>query len=158
VFFQPSAARARLARLTEQLRSPETWLPADAWKDATGRPYDARLFVLLVRSEVGLYNVTPTVDALAAAWPFSLGPQALGEVMPPEAGPQAENSRCSVLTKDDMLLVRDAMLRAGAAGAIEVSPDGTVQAPFVSKDLAGLWVALRPLFPDRASCKGEFAY
>ena len=158
-FFQPSAARTRLTRLSEQLRAPETWLPAEAWRDAAPRPYDARLFVLLIRGESGLANVAPTIAALGAAWPFSIGPLTLGQMLPPEAGPQAENARCSVLTKDDMLLVRDAMLQAGAAAAMDTAPDGTVQAPFfVAQDQPGLWVTLRPLLPDRASCKGEYVF
>ena len=63
------------------------------------------------------------------------------------------------VTKDEMLLVRGAMLQAGAAAAMNTAPDGTVQSPFfVAKDQPGLWVTLRPLLPDRASCKGEYLF
>ena len=51
------------------------------------------------------------------------------------------------------------MLQAGAAAAMDTAPDGTVQAPFfVAQDRPGLWVTLRPLLPDRASCKGEYLF
>ena len=118
-----------------------------------------RVFALLLRTEVGPSNMTPTIEALTATWPFSVGPLALGETLPATAGPQADTTRCSVLTKDDMLAVRDAMVRAGAADAIHTQPDGAFLAPFASQDRSShLWVTVRPLLPDRASCSGEYVF
>lgn len=155
--FQPSPARTRLDQLSKQLLSPETWLPADLWADPTPRAYEARVFALLLRTEVGPSNVTPTIDALAATWPFSVGPLALGETLPATAGPQADTTRCSVLTKDDMLAVRDAIGRAGGADAMLTQPDGAFVAPFASQDRSSYLVLnVRPLLPDRASCTGEY--
>jgi hypothetical protein len=157
VLFQPSAARTRLDRLSKQLLTPETWLLADAWAEPTPRTYEPHLFALLLRTEVGPSNMTPMIDALTATWPFSIGPLALGETLPDSAGPQADITRCFVLTKADMLAVRDAMVTAGVADAMHTQPDGTFVAPFASQDRSShLWVTVRPLLPDRASCSGEY--
>jgi hypothetical protein len=159
VFFQPSAARTRLDRLSKQLRNPESWLPADAWLDRAPRPYDARLFALLLRTEIGPSNMAPMIETLGAAWPFSIGPLALGQALPATAGPFAESTRCSVLTKDDMLAVRDAMVRAAGTTELFTVPDGTILAGFAAPDRSShLDVTVRPLLPDRTSCTGEYAF
>lgn len=157
-YFQPSPARTRLDRLSKQLLKPETWLPSDAWADPTLRQYEPAAFALLLRVEPGVYNATPTIDDLSATWPFSGGPLALGETLPPTAGPFAEMTRCSPLTKDDMLAVKDSIVRAGGSDAMHTSPDGALVVGFGSRDhQSGLVVMLRPLLPDRASCSGEYA-
>jgi hypothetical protein len=158
VLFQPSAARTRLDRLSKQLLNPETWLPVDAWIDSTPRPYDPRVFALLLRTEVGLSNVTPTIDALAATWPFSVGPLAFGQTLPAAAGPQAASTRCAALAKDDIAAVTDAIVRAGGADTIHTQPDGVAVASFGAQDHnSQLVVVMRPLPPDRASCSGEYS-
>jgi hypothetical protein len=157
ILFNPSPARTRLDRLSKQLTNPETWLPGDAWADSTPKAYEARAFALLLRTEVAQSNETPKIDGLTATWPFSVGPLALGETLPESAGPQAETTRCSVLTKDDVLAVRDAMVRAGGVDVIHAQPDGALFASFASQDQQSrLVVGVRPLMPDRASCSGEY--
>jgi hypothetical protein len=158
VYYQPSPARTRLDRLSKQLIKPETWLPAAAWADPVERPYEPVAFALLLRLESDGYNATPTIDELSATWPFSVGPRALGETLPPTAGPFAETTRCTPLTKDDTLAVKDAIVRAGGSGLGQTSPDGTLVVVFGSTDQQkGLDLMLRPLLPDRASCAGEYA-
>ncbi len=154
-FFVPSAARKRLDRLSKQLVRPETWLPSDAWADATQRQYEPAAFALLLGREPGTYNATPKIDELSATWPFSVGPLALGETMPASAGPFAETTRCTPLTTDDVLAVRDSIVRAG--GSVEPFPDGSIVVGFGTRDQQdGLVLRLRPLLPDRASCSGEY--
>ena len=154
-FYVPSAARTRLDRLSKQLVRPETWLTSDLWADPTQRPYEPVAFALLLRLDPGGYNATPTIDDLRATWPFSVGPLALGEALPPTTGPFPETTRCSPLTKDDMLTVRDSIVRAG--GSVEPYPDGTVVVGFGTSDQQkGLTLTLRPLLPDRGSCSGEY--
>ena len=99
VYFQPSAARTRLDRLSKQLKNPETWLAADAWADLTPRSYQAATFALLLRTEGGQSNERPTIDGLSAAWPFSVGPLDFGQTLPASAGAQSDMTRCSVLTR-----------------------------------------------------------
>jgi hypothetical protein len=155
-FYVPSAARTRLDRLSKQLRNPETWLTSDLWADPTQRQYDPVAFVLLLRPDPSGYNATPTIDELSATWPFSVGPLALGEALPSTAGPFPETTRCSPLTKDDMLAVRDSIVRAG--GSVEPYRDGTVVMGFGMRDHQNsLALTLRPLLPDRGSCSGEYA-
>jgi hypothetical protein len=157
VLFEPSAARTRLDRLSKQLMHPETWLPADAWVDPIPRAYEARAFALLLRREVAQSNEMPTIETLTVTWPFSVGPLALGDTMPASAGPQAESTRCLVLTKDDMLVVRTAMVRAAGADAVYTLPDGAFLAGFAAEDHGSrLIVSVRLLPPDRASCSGEY--
>jgi hypothetical protein len=82
---------------------------------------------------------------------------ALGETLPATARPQADTTRCSVLTKDDMLAVRDAMVRAGAADAIYTQPDSSFVTGFASQDRSShLVVKVRPLLSDPASCSGKY--
>jgi len=155
-YWLPSAARTRLDRLSKQLLQPETWLPSDAWADATQRQYEPAAFALLLGREPGTYNATPTIDELSATWPFSVPPLALGETMPASAGPLAETTRCTALTKDDVLAVKDSIVRAG--GSVQPSPDGSFVVGFGTRDQQdGLVLRLRPLLPDRASCNGEYA-
>jgi hypothetical protein len=157
VLFLPSAARTRLDRLSKQLRQPETWLPADVWADPTPRQYQATAFALLLSVEPGVQNSTPTIDELSATWPFSIGPLALGETLPPAAGPFAETTRCLALTKDDMLAVKDSIVRAGGSDAMQTSPDGAFGVGFgTHNQQSGLVVRVHPLLPDRASCSGEY--
>jgi hypothetical protein len=156
-YYQPSAARTRLDRLSKQLLKPETWLPPDAWADPTPRSYDPTTFVLFVRTEVGQANESQTIEALSATWPFSVGPLELGQTLPATAGPQADTTRCSVLTKADMLAVRDAISGAGGADATLIQPDGALFVGFASQDRQSrLVLTARPLLPDRASCDGEY--
>jgi hypothetical protein len=159
VLFQPSPARTRLDRLSKQLLKPETWLPADAWADPTPRRYEPAAFALLLRVEhPGAYNARPTIDELSATWPFSVGPLALGEALPPGAGPFDEPTRCIALTKDDMLAVKDAIVRSGGSDAMQTSPDDALLVGFGTQDQqSGLDVMIRPLLPDRSSCSGEYA-
>lgn len=155
VFFEPSAERTRLDRLSAQLRKPETWLPADAWADPTSRPYDASYFALLLRSEPGQTNVPALVPALVAAWPFSVGPLVIGQTLSSTAGIGADTTRCTVLIRDDMLAVRDAVLRAGGGNSMYELPDGTWVSPFALHDRSGdLVVNVQPLLPDVTSCDG----
>jgi hypothetical protein len=155
-FYVPSAARTRLDRLSKQLVRPETWLTSDLWADPTDRPYEPVAFVLLLRLDSNGYNARPTVDELSATWPFSVGPLALGEPLPLTSGPFTEETRCVPLTKDDMLAVKDSIVRAG--GSVEPLTDGTVVAGFGMKDQQrALGLTLRPLLPDRGSCSGEYA-
>ncbi|TMC43306.1 MAG: hypothetical protein E6J23_10205 [Chloroflexi bacterium] len=105
VYFVPSTARTRLDQLWKQLVKPESWLPADAWADPTPHQYEPAAFALLIRVEPGTYNARPTIDELSATWPFSIGPLALGDAMPPAAGPLSDTTRCIALTKADMLAV-----------------------------------------------------
>jgi hypothetical protein len=157
ILFQPSPARTRLDRLWKQLTKPETWLPGDAWVDPTPKAYEARAFALLLRTEVTQSNEMPKIDGLTATWSFSVGPLALGETLPDSAGPDAKNTRCAVLTKDDVLAVRDAMVRAGGVDVVHAQPDGALFASFASQDQQSrLVVGVRPLMPDRASCTGEY--
>ena len=157
VLFQPSAARTRLDRLSKQLRQPEAWLPADAWADPTPRPYEPATFALLLRTEVGQSNERPMIDALSGTRPFSIGPLELGQTLPATAGPQAEMTRCSVLTRDDMVAVTNAIVRASGADSIYTLTDGTLLSSFAAADnQARLVVTLRPLLPDRQSCNGEY--
>ena len=156
VYYQPSAARTRLDRLSKQLIKPETWLPAAAWADAVERPYEPAAFALLLGREPGGYNATPTIDELSATWPFSVGPLALGETMPPTAGPFAETTRCTPLAKDDVPAVKDSIIRAG--GSVELQSDGSLVVGFGTKDQQdALVLKLRPFLPDRATCAGEYA-
>jgi hypothetical protein len=157
VYYQPSPERTRLDQLSRQLLRPETWLPADAWADSTPRPYSPGAFALLLRTEVVQANESQTIDALTAAWPFSVGPLALGQTLPPTAGPQADMTRCSALTSDDTLAVRDAITQAGGADAVHVLEDGGFLAAFAFAGNQGrLVLIVRPLLPDRASCSGEY--
>jgi hypothetical protein len=156
-YYQPSAARTRLDRFSKQLLKPETWLPPDAWADPTPRQYEAAAFALLLRVEPGVQNATPTIDALSATWPFSAGPLALGETLPPAAGPFADTTRCSALTREDMLAVKDSIVRVGGSDAMQTSPDGAFSVGFAAHDQqSGLVVMVRPLMPDRGSCSGEY--
>jgi hypothetical protein len=158
-YYQPSAARTRLDRLSKQLRNPETWLPANEWADSTPRPYEAATFALLLRTEAGQSNERPTIDALSALWPFSVGPLELGQTLPETAGPQADTTRCSVLIREDMVAVRNAIVGASGADPIYLTPDGTFVGSFARADHQGrLVVILRPLLPDRASCTGEYSW
>jgi hypothetical protein len=159
VYFVPSAARTRLDQLWKQLIRPEAWLPANAWADSMPRPYEAAAFALLLRTEVGQANELPMIDALKATWPFSVGPLDLGQTLPETAGPQADMTRCSVLTHDDMVAVTNAMVRANGAEPIYTATDGTVLTSYAATDhQARLSVILRPLLPDRASCSGEYSW
>ena len=157
VYYQPSPARTRLDQLSKQLLRPETWLPADAWADSTPRLYRPAVFALLLRTVVVQSNEPPTIDALTMAWPFSVGPLALGQTLPPSAGPQADTTRCSALTSDDMLAVRNALTQAGGADAVHASEDGAIFASFVLDTQSQLVLMMRPLLPDRASCDREYA-
>jgi hypothetical protein len=155
IYFEPSAARTRLDRLSKQLRNPESWLSADAWADPTSRPYDVGYLALLLRSEPGPTNVTEMVGALIRTWPFSVGPLALGQTLPDGAGPGADRTRCTVLTKDDLQAVRDAVVRAGGGDSTYFLPDGSWVVGFALADRSGdLVVHVQPLFPDRTSCNG----
>jgi hypothetical protein len=159
VYYQPSAARTRLDQLSKQLRNPETWLPVNEWADATPKAYEAATFALLLRTEVGQANEQPKIDALGAAWPFSVGPLELGQTLPETAGPQADATRCSVLTRQDMFAVTNAIVRASGGEPLYTTPDGTLVGSFAGTDNQGrLVVILRPLLPDRASCSGEYAF
>ncbi len=156
VYYQPSAARTRLDRLWKQLLNPETWLSADAWADSTPRAYEAATFALLLSTEVGQANERPTIDELSAAWPFSVGPLDLGQPLPAIAGPDV--TRCTVLTREDMVAVANAIVRVTDPDPVFTLPDGTLLTSFARADHQGrLGVTLRPLFPDRASCNGEYA-
>ena len=156
-YYQPSAARTRLDRLSKQLRNPETWLPGSAWADPTPRQYEPAAFVLLLRMEPGVQNARPTIDELGVTWPFSAGPLALGATLPPAAGPFAETTRCSALTREDMLAVKDSIVRAGGSDGMQTSPDGAFTVGFGAHgQQSGLVVMVRPLLPDRASCNGEY--
>jgi hypothetical protein len=157
VYYEPSAPRTRLDLLSKQLANPETWLPADVWADPTPKPYQPTAFALLLRTEVGQANEPHRIDALRSTWPFSIGPLALGQILPATAGPQADATRCSVLTNDDMLAVRDAISRAGGADATLIQPDGALFVSFASEDQQSrLVLTARPLLPDHASCEGEY--
>ena len=158
LYYQPSPARTRLDRLSKQLMKPETWLPADAWADPTPHTYESRLFALLLSTEVGQANEAQSIEALTSTWPFSAGPLTLGDPLSPTAGAQGQVTRCVALTKDDMLAVRDAISRAGGADATLIQPDGALVVGFASQDhQSRLNLFARPLFPDRASCNGEYA-
>jgi len=109
--------------------------------------------------EPGVQNARPTIDDLITTWPFSVGPLALGETMPPAAGPSAETTRCAALTKDDMLAVKDSIVRAGGSDAMSTTPDGAFAVGFGTQNQqSGLVVMVRPLLPDRASCTGEYTW
>lgn len=157
IYFVPSPARTRLDRLSQQLRRPETWLPANLWADATARPYQASLFVLLLRTEAGPAAWPATLESLTAAWPFSPGPLEIGQTLPASAGPNAETTRCTVLTREDSNALRAAFTQAGAPPPVHPQPNEAVVVGFSARDLASSLIAtLRPLLPDRASCAGEY--
>ena len=157
VFFQPSAARTRLDRLSKQLLKPETWLPANPWADSVPRAYEAATFALLLRTEIGQANERPMIDTVQATWPFSVGPLDLGQPLPATAGPGADMTRCSVLTREDMVAVANAMVRASEPDPVYTLSDGTLLTSFARADNQGrLVVTLRPLLPDRRSCNGEY--
>ena len=66
-------------------------------------------------------------------------------------------TRCSVLTRDDMVAVTNAIVRASGADSIYTLTDGTLLSSFAAADnQARLVVTLRPLLPDRQSCNGEY--
>jgi hypothetical protein len=140
-----------------QLMNPETWLPADAWLDPVARPYDPSRFVLLLRTEIGPSGVASMIEALEASWPFSVGPLALGETLPTTAGPQAQTTRCVVLANDDVVAVKDAVVRAGGFDPIYIQGTPESFASFAARDRnSALILSLRPLLPDHASCIGEY--
>jgi hypothetical protein len=143
-----------LDRLSKQLRNPEVWLLADSWVESTPRAYDPRAFALLLRTEALHSELTSTIEALTATWPFSIGPLLLGDALPASAGPEAEMTRCSVVTKDDMAAVMEALSRADSAATIVTLPDGMISALFAAQDHTRLLrVTALPLLPDRSSCK-----
>ena len=66
-------------------------------------------------------------------------------------------TRCSVLTREDMVAVANAMVRASEPDPVYTLSDGTLLTSFARADNQGrLVVTLRPLLQDRRSCNGEY--
>lgn len=111
-----------LAALAQALRAPETWLPATAWRDPVPRPYVAQYFRLVTGGAQPLGPDAP-FDLSFVAWPFatrlaSFGDVAVASGQVPVAGPTLwlvdAPVRCAILTRDDALLIRDALFAARA--------------------------------------------
>lgn len=141
-----------LAALAQALRAPETWLPATAWRDGVPRPYVAPYFRVVTGGGQAMAPAAP-FDLATVAWPFATGLVRFGDVVVtagpvPVAGPQLwivdAPVRCAVLTRDDALLIRDA-LRAARAPIFTYANDGfAVQGTLDGTDVA---LVAQPMLP-----------
>lgn len=148
--YQPSAARDKISALALGFEDL-SWLPANAWADATPRNYEApfhRLFVL----------PQPNVSTAGepdgeTTWPFMPALDIVGE--PLATGTGATAWRCAILGLDDARMIGDALGRALAI------PPYTVGLRTINTTLT--WrsgngaarLQLNPLLPHEApTCSG----
>lgn len=122
-FYEPSPERDALAALAVALRSPETWLPAPAWKDATARPFVAASYRVISGPGPVVGPPDPPFDLAKVGWPFATPLVSFGEAVLPSgqstlAGPQVWRidgpARCARVTRDDAMAIRDALSNASA--------------------------------------------
>lgn len=121
--YEPSSERDSLAALATALRSPETWLPASAWKDALPRPFVAASYRVISGPAPVFGPPDPPFDLTKVGWPFTAPLTAFGDTILPAgqstfAGPRAWSidgpARCARVTRDDATAIREALTGARA--------------------------------------------
>ena len=156
-YYDMSPEGTTLAALAQALRAPETWLPATAWRDATSRPYVARYYRLVTGGTLATAP-DPAFDLAFVAWPFATPLASFGDAIVPSgqiavAGPQLwfidAPVRCAVLTRDDALLIRDALFAARAPIWTYGSDAFAVQGILDGRNIA---LIATPMLPASMTC------
>jgi hypothetical protein len=110
-YFEPSPVRKALDDLARVLRDPEDALAADAWDDATSRPYLAAEFLVVASLGTPQFAEPGAPDVDELAWPFAEPPDAFGELAGIQEG--GSPTRCDVATRDAMAPLIDQLLAVG---------------------------------------------
>jgi hypothetical protein len=160
-YFQPQPEAEALEALATRLSTLDEWLPANAWADASARPYaPARYRIYIDRvtdaqwAQMGR-NLNDLVDSATVSWPLDQGIDAFGDVMGNVApGPDAR--RCGVVSAEEASTTIEALAAAGVprgAFAFSFYPAGYYEL----KDGAAsrvVFITFERMMPDETSCDG----
>lgn len=115
-YFQPQPEAEALEALATRLMTLETWLPADAWADATGAPHEPTAYVMTIILEPwgGSLDELP-VEYTSVAWPLT------GELVDfgAELIPPPSEVRCGTVDAEEGGAVIEALEAAGAEPGFE---------------------------------------
>lgn len=111
-YYEASPEREALDALLARLSTLEAWLPASAWADAAGVPYEPETY----RMVIGYQRWGGSLDDLpveigTVSWPLDNEIGAFGEV----TNPAPDKIRCGMVGAEDGAAVIDALEVAGAS-------------------------------------------
>jgi len=110
-YFQPQPEAEALEALATRLATLDEWLPADAWEDADGIPYEPEGYRMTIASQPwgGDPDELP-VESDTVTWPLEDAMDAFGEV----TNPPPDETRCGLVDSEDGQAVNAALEDAGA--------------------------------------------
>ncbi|HEX7171277.1 MAG TPA: hypothetical protein VF365_01575 [Candidatus Limnocylindria bacterium] len=115
---EPQPEAEALEALATRLSTLEEWLPASAWADATGVPFEPERYRAWIYSQQWESSLDELpVEAATVAWPLVQGSDAFGDAVDGVAQESIEGSgppRCRVVTAGEAVPVVEALEAAGA--------------------------------------------
>jgi hypothetical protein len=109
-WFQPQPEAEALEALAARLTTLVEWLPASAWSDATGHPYEPESYLMIIDDQPQVPGESDWVDVATVAWPLDEAIDEFGEL----SDPPIDNVRSGCLSGADGLAVIQALDAAGA--------------------------------------------
>jgi hypothetical protein len=118
-YFQPQPEAEALEALAARLTTLETWLPADAWADATGTPHEPSAYVMTITLEPwgGSLDELP-VEYATVEWPLPGELTTFGD----RTNPAPNEIRCGIVDAEEGSAVIEALEAAGAEPGFEARP------------------------------------
>lgn len=115
-YFQPQPEAEALEALAARLTTLEDWLPASAWADAVGAPYEPSSYLMTIA--IDPWGGTPDelpVDFTTVEWPLAGEMTTFGE----ETNPPPNEIRCAMIDAAEGSAVVEAFETAGAEPGFE---------------------------------------
>ena len=162
--FQPQPEAEALQAMLARLTSLDGWLPANAWDDATARPYAPQQYRILISSTPWGGSQFP-VESSTVSWPLVDGIDAFGAAVqtvvqePPHSDGTAP-FRCRVVSAGDGAPLIEALESAGATfeGPSPVFPGGSFDLGYrATSQLVS--IGIEAILPHAdASCGAELTF
>jgi hypothetical protein len=146
-YFQPQPEAEALGALAARLQALDEWLPANAWADATAKPYEPTTYRILIHKQQwgGSLDDLP-VESATVTWPLEGGITAFGDVITPPP----DELRCGVANAEEGTAVIEALEGAGATPSEQTPLSFELGARASSQVVT---VTLEPILPfDPTSC------
>jgi hypothetical protein len=117
-YFQPQPEAEALEALATRLSTLDAWLPASAWADATGAPYEPESYRIYIYSQQwgGSLDELP-VESSTVSWPLIDGADAFGDAVERVSQGTAEGDTpplCRAMSSQEAAPVIEALEAAGA--------------------------------------------
>lgn len=162
--FQPQPEAEALQAMLARLSSLDDWLPADAWADATARPYAPQQYRILISSTPWGGSLFP-VESSTVSWPLIEGVDAFGAavqsvVQEPPHDDGTAPFRCRVVSAEEGAPLIAALESAGATfeGPSPVFPGGSFDLGYRATSHV-VSIGIEPILPHAdASCGVEITF